>query len=101
VYYHVVLLGSALIARKLADFREFLTSRAFYCLLLALGIYVSMRREQVRRGEAATSSPAPGRRILRILGVWTFFALISIWAAEGHATFAQRTRFFLSLFGVR
>ena len=44
----------------------------FYCLLLALGIFVSMRREQAQRRPAAPADAAHGRS--RILGVWTFFA---------------------------
>ncbi len=40
-------------------------------------------------------------RIRRIAGVWTFFALISIWASASAATFGQRVEFFLSLLGVR
>ncbi len=40
-------------------------------------------------------------RIRRIAGVWTFFALISIWADASAATFGQRVEFFVSLFGVR
>ncbi len=42
-----------------------------------------------------------GTRLRRIAGVWTFFALISIWADASAATFGQRVDFFLSLFGLR
>jgi hypothetical protein len=71
-------------------------SRMFYCLLLALGIFVSMLREQHRRGEAVAVGLAP--RWSRIFGVWTFFSLISIWNTDGGAPFASRVHFFLGLF---
>ena len=73
-------------------------SRMFYCLLLAVGLYVSMLREQGRRGETASAGRAP--RWLRIFGVWTFFAMVFIWDAEGGAPFLSRVHFFLGLFGL-
>ena len=39
-------------------------------------------------------------RALRIFGVWTFFAMIFIWDANGGAPFLARVRFFLGLFGL-
>ena len=73
-------------------------SRMFYCLLLALGIFISMLREQGRRGLAASGGTA--RRYLRIFGVWTFFALISIWNADGGAPFMVRLGFASRLVGL-
>jgi hypothetical protein len=75
-----------------------LRSRFFYCFLLAIGIYVSMLREQRRGGQG----PAAGgvARILRIFGVWTFFSLIFIWNVRNGADFSTRVEFFLSLFGL-
>ena len=35
------------------------------------------------------------------IGVWTFFALIGIWADASSATFGRRVEFFVSLFGLR
>ena len=59
-------------------------SRVVYCALLALGIYVSMLREQKKiRGGAPRSWP---RRVVAIFGVWTFFATIWIWGVRGDAT---------------
>jgi len=102
LYYHVLFNDTFLLTLDLAGLRPWLETRAFYCLLLSLGIYVSMRREQKRRGPAASATPASmPARIRRIAGVWTFFALISIWANASAATFGQRAEFFLSLFGVR
>ena len=55
-------------------------------------------REQRRQGRG----PLPGgtRRLLRILGVWTFFAIIWIWGVRGGAPFVERTEFFFGLFGL-
>lgn len=73
-------------------------SRLFYCLLLAIGIFVSMQREQRRGGQA----PRAGfcRRVGRIVGVWTFFALIRIWDHFPEVSFVTRTQFFFGLFGL-
>jgi hypothetical protein len=88
LYYHIVFNDTFLLTLDLAGLR--------------LGVYVSMRREQPRRGAAAAATPASmPTRIRRIAGVWTFFALISIWADASSATFGQRVEFFVSLFGLR
>jgi len=75
-----------------------LHSRVFYSLLLTIGIFVSMRREQRSGGRR----PIPGmvRRIARLAGVWTFFAVIRIWDHHPEVPFLTRTQFFLSLFGI-
>jgi hypothetical protein len=101
LYYHVVFNDTFLLTLDLPGLRPWLEARAFYCLLLSLGIYVSMRREQGRRGIAATAPASLPAQIRRIAGVWTFFALISIWADASAATFGQRTLFLLGLFGWR
>jgi hypothetical protein len=73
--------------------------RTVYCLLLALGIYVSMRRQQVSRA-AAAPAPSPLVRLRQMAGVWTFFALIHIWNVRPYGiTFGQRNAFLLRLFG--
>jgi hypothetical protein len=73
-------------------------SRLFYCLLLAIGIFVSMRREQRRSGQALRGGFL--RRVGRIAGVWTFFALIRIWDHFPEVSFVTRTEFFFGLFGL-
>ena len=96
VYYHVIKDATALAQGHLLSVLQAHQSRMFYCLLLALGIFVSMLREQARRGDGAAAARAP--RWLQIFGVWTFFSLISIWNTEGGATFGARLHFFLGLF---
>jgi len=100
LYYHLLQNDAFLLTLDWAGLRPWLEARAFYCLALALGIYVSMRREQRRRGATAATASLP-TRVRRIAGVWTFFALISIWADASSATFGQRVEFFVSLFGLR
>ncbi len=97
VYYHVIKepgMAQGQLVQVLLAHR----SRMFYCLLLVAGIFVSMLREQNRRGQAAAAGPTP--RLLRIFGVWTFFGLIFIWNADGGAPFLTRVDFFLGLFGL-
>jgi len=101
LYYHVVFNDAFLVTLDLSGLRPWLEARSFYCLLLSVGIYVSMRREQARRGTTAAAPVSIPTQVRRIAGVWTFFALISIWAEASSATFGQRVEFFVSLFGLR
>ncbi len=73
-------------------------SRLFYCVLLAVGIFVSMQREKRRGGLAPRAGLFP--RAARILAVWTFFALIRIWDHFPEVSFVTRTQFFFGLFGI-
>ena len=74
-------------------------SRLVYCFLLAVGIWVSMIRQQKqRRSGAQTSLPI---RIRRIAGVWTFYAIIQIWNVRSmEVNIVERLDFFVSLFGL-
>lgn len=98
VYYHVIKESVAMAQGQLLQVLAAHSSRMFYCLLLATGIFVSMLREQKRRGAAPVAGGL--RRVLRIFGVWTFFGLITIWNSEGGAPFASRIDFFLGLWGL-
>lgn len=97
-YYHLIKMNEAMVDGLVFESLYELRSRIFYCLLLAIGIFVSMWREQRRAGKP----PAPGRfyRILRIAGVWTFFGLIFVWNVKAGAPFMTRVEFFFSLFGI-
>ena len=97
-YYHLIKQAAALAQGHGWQVLQAHQSRMFYCLLLAIGIFVSMRREQQRRGQAAQSGM--GQRVVRIFGVWTFFSLISVWNVEGGAPFARRAHFVAGLVGL-
>jgi len=97
MYYHVLQHESALVEGNVFEVIYTLRSRAFYCLLLAIGVFVSMLRQQ--RGTASKAA-TQSARILRIFGVWTFFGLIFIWNIKGGAPFFTRIGFFLNLFGL-
>lgn len=98
VYYHVIKESVAMAQGQLLQVLVAHGSRMFYCLLLATGIFVSMLREQRRRGRAPAAGWSP--RLLRIFGVWTFFGLITIWNTEGGVPFRTRVDFFLGLWGL-
>jgi hypothetical protein len=98
MYYHLIEMSVPIALGNVAETLFSLRGRFFYCLLLAIGIYVSMLREQKRAGMAVSNDPFS--RYVRIFGVWTFFGLIYIWNVRGGATFTARTEFFLHLFGV-
>lgn len=97
-YYHVIKESAALAQGQLPEVLVAQGARMFYCFLLAAGIGVSMLREQKRRGVDAQRGRMP--RPFRIFGVWTFFGLISIWNIRAGAGFADRTDFFLMLWGL-
>ena len=103
-YYHLIGGVAHLQSLTLTEALAALAPRAFYTLLLGLGIYASMLAEKRRRGgqqASVTGAMASLLRLRRIAGVWLFFALIGIWNTEVPAAeFVLRSRFFLSLFGI-
>jgi hypothetical protein len=103
-YFHILRDLSTLQQLSFAEALAALAPRAFYTLLLGLGIYGSMMAEKRRRGSRSPETPgrmALLRRLRRIAGVWLFFALIGIWNTHGPAAeFETRTAFFFSLFGI-
>ncbi len=99
MYYHALNQDGLVLHGDVAAAWRALRPRLLYCLLLAVGISVSMLREQRRRGTATV--PRDGlARGLRIAGVWTFFAVIHIWSIGANASFTHRTRFFFMLLGL-
>jgi hypothetical protein len=76
-----------------------LRSRLVYCLLLSVGIAVSMGRQ--RRIRAGPQPSGNWTRLRRIAGVWTFYGLIHVWSLHPlELTLAQRARTILALFGL-
>ncbi|OGQ83485.1 MAG: hypothetical protein A3F90_03045 [Deltaproteobacteria bacterium RIFCSPLOWO2_12_FULL_60_19] len=102
MYHHVLRADKILVAGEWAQLWARLNPRLVYCVLLALGIYVSMLRQQKKRGRAATAETEATRlrKAIRIAGVWTFFSIIYIWDLKGNMTISTRFGFFLSLFGL-
>lgn len=96
VYYHMIQHDSLVYGGWSALAKQ-LVPRISYCFLLALGIYLSMLREQRRPG-ARRARPWP-RRALAVFGVWTFFAVIRLWKPV-EATFDARLKYLLGLAGV-
>ncbi len=102
MYYHFLRASEAIAEGDLALVWEVLSPRLIYCFALALGIYISMLRQQQRRGNAAAAHSRDNRfaKVRRIAGVWTFFALVNYWNTRSTASIADQVRFFLSLFGL-
>jgi hypothetical protein len=96
LYYHLIL-HPALTEGRFLDLWVIMQSRLFYCFLLALGIYVSMLREQRRVRDRSRSLP---RRAIAIFGVWTFFGIIHLWARGGAGSFTDRLKAFFALIGL-
>ena len=100
MYYHTIE-QPAFLGGSLRATWAVMHSRLVYCFVLACGITVSMLREQRRRGGTGAPGDGTAGRLRRIAGVWTFFALIHVWAIPGRDPDAfGRMRFFLSLFGL-
>jgi len=102
MYYHFLRANEALVAGDLALVWKILSPRMIYCFALALGIYISMLRQQQRRGNVTTANSRDKKfaTVRRIAGVWTFFALVNYWNTRSTASIADQVKFFLSLFGL-
>jgi len=102
MYYHFLRASEAIAEGDLALVWKILSPRMIYCFALALGIYISMLRQQQRRGNAAAAHSRNNKfaKVRRIAGVWTFFALVNYWNTGSTASIADQVRFFLSLFGL-
>ncbi len=96
LYYHAIQ-DESLVRGDWQRLAQVLVPRVNYCLLLALGIFVSMRREQ--RHSGTRSARRWPRRVLAIFGVWTFFAFIQLFH-HGDPTVSARVEFILALFGI-
>ena len=99
MYYHVLGSPETVLSLDPAGFLEQWGPRSIYCFLLALGIWISMLRQQTSRAKPAkTSFPV---KLRRIAGVWTFYSIIQIWNVESPTTGVwERFEFFLSLAGL-
>ena len=98
MYYHWLRLDQELATADFPGMWAALESRFFYCFLLAVGISVSMLRQQKRPRQ--NHPRGAGRRWVAIFGVWTFFSIIRIWALKDPAPFLTRANFFLDLVGL-
>lgn len=102
MYYHLLQAKHPLVAAEFGRLWSLLGGRLIYCFMLAAGIAVSMLRQQRLRGRVGASGQPRGgvRRVVRIAGVWTFFAIINYWNQQVGATIPQRALRFLSIFGI-
>ena len=102
MYYHLLQHKEPLVLGDWAKLWGLLGARLIYCALLAAGITLSMLRQQRQCNQAATAVEGSNnlRRLRRIAGVWTFFAVINFWNVIGSLTIAERPRLFFALFGL-
>jgi hypothetical protein len=98
-YFHLIRDYEIVLAADWPAVVTYWIPRLIYCFLLALGIWLSMLRQQ----EVRKRSDRPAGRLARlraIAGVWTFFGLLHVWLVDPPiADAARRARFFASLLG--
>lgn len=98
MYYHLIRMTGELVTRDLERIWAVLSLRTVYCLLLSIGIFVSMLREQNRLRQQRSRSLL--RRAWAVFGVWSFFAFINIWNQRGAGTLESTAKFLLGLVGL-
>jgi hypothetical protein len=103
-YYHFVRDTSLYLQSPIEDIISMLLPWLLYAFILALGIFVSMLRQQVRRRRKRTYTTF-GIKLLvccrRILGVWIFYSfLLILIAGPPSITLGPRLEFFLALFAI-
>ncbi|MBF0583881.1 MAG: hypothetical protein HQL80_06540 [Magnetococcales bacterium] len=101
-YYHFLQhFDEFIVNGNLLPFVKF-NSYLFYSFMLGIGIFISMIREQNRRGQPVVQY-APRLQSLitlrKIAGVWLFFSILRIWD-HANSAFMQDTAFFFALFGI-
>ncbi len=103
MYYHLLQGKNALVAGEIMKIWHKLSPRMVYSILLVIGIYVSMLRQQKMRGKPEKANPTATRlhRLRKIAGVWTFYSLINFWNLRSRLTVFERGKLFLSLFGFK
>ncbi|HUR70419.1 MAG TPA: hypothetical protein VMZ02_00445 [Candidatus Limnocylindrales bacterium] len=102
MYYHLLQHKEPLVLGDWNKLWSLLGARLVYCAMLAVGIAISMLRQQRQRSQVqAIVDGQPNRffTLRAIAGVWTFFAVINFWNVTSHLTIAGRARLFFSLFG--
>ena len=98
IYYHVLEVPEPVAAGDFQEIWAIWGPRMVYCLLLTLGIWVSMLRQQTARKRPAEKSRLA--RLRSILGVLVFYAVIHTWNLYGEdLTWANRVEFNLKLIG--
>ncbi len=98
MYHHLLIEPQRIVHFDLERLWTRWSPRLVYCTLLAIGVSVSMLRQQKLR---ASGVPArPGLRLRRIAGVWVFYAIIQTWNVNIRGVgIGDCTAFVLSLFG--
>jgi hypothetical protein len=99
MYHHILARPETVTHWDLGQFWIVWGPRFVYCFLLALGVGISMVRQQKIR-QSASGQPSRGR-LRRIAGVWTFFSIIQIWNVKHESVdIFDCARFALSLVGL-
>lgn len=98
VYYHVLYMPAPVVQGDFQLVWDTWGTRLIYCALLALGIWVSMLRQQHNRGKSRSKDFFS--RLRRMAGVWLFFGVIQVWNQKSvESGTVDAFRFFFRLLG--
>jgi hypothetical protein len=100
VYYHLLTQPRLLVEGDMSTLWTQWGPRLVYCFLLALGIWLSMLRQQERR-KLTNRVVSELSKLRAIAGVWTFYGMIHIWnITPREIGYRERWNFLLSLIGL-
>jgi hypothetical protein len=101
MYFHVLEELELLMAGDPAALWSRWGSRTVYSLLLFVGVWVSMLRQQSRRATESDNAASNLTRVRRVTGVWTYSAIIHIWHIElTNVSPREPARFLATAFGL-
>ncbi len=99
MYFHILLYPEWIAAGDIAAIWTKFGPRTVYCFFLALGVWISMARQQAQRKKLAERPWY--LRARAIAGVLTFYAIIHVWNLRAdEATMMDRAQFCLRLIGI-
>ncbi len=99
MYYHIFFSQRSLAAGDYLIIWDTWSPRMVYCVLLAIGIWISMLRQQEARKVRATKTTL--QKFRAIAGVWLFYSVVHVWNLTGDdLTWSKRIDFSISLLGL-
>lgn len=102
LYFHILRDHREVLAGGSHQALLWLGNRSLYCLMLGLGVALSMLRQRRARGRPGSGAAAAGWAAWRAIpGVWLFYMLLQVWSvAPGTLGVGPRLAYLASLLGL-